>query len=411
MDSTTVRILQLDGGGTRGYTSLIFIKEFCRLMGISEKDFLSGFDIICGTSIGGIQACAYAFGLTPSDIEDFFTIDARNIFTIRDWGDYLKLSDNASTTSNRPNGLQMIKLMLNNDPFYKSISETSNYGHARLKSKLKEVFGTNTLKDLKQKVLISSYEYDTQTPVIFSNYVSPEYIGHPTIVDNLDGTNSISGFYETIVNVCMATSAAPVYLPEAVFNGRTYIDGGIYINNLSSIACSLGKQIKPFAKRTCLLSIGTGLSKIGFYTKQKEQESFSSSIITNFFNYLFSSSVINWVEIYRSLAKIKNLIEIATTGSQEAVAFANYITAKYNVNFNDTFHYYRYQPILDSSKDWSLDNTDPEFFIALKQVAIDIVQQQKNELKLFYDKWCLGLYTQPQELVFDDPIDVVQATS
>ncbi len=408
LDVNTVRILELDGGGTRGYTSLTFLKEFCKLVGVSEREFLDSFDIIVGASIGGIQACAYAYGLTPTDIEGFFINDSKNIFTIRDWGDYLTWSDDTQSTSNRPNALQMIKFMLNNDPFYKSASETSNYGHARLRSKLQEVFGNATLGDLKKKVLISSYEYPTQTPVIFSNYIADEYIGHPKIVDNLDGTTSTEGVYESIVNICMATSAAPVYFPEAKFNDKTYIDGGVYCNNLSSVALGLGKQIKPFAKRTCMLSVGTGLNKIGFYAKKQNQSTFDK-IKDNFFNSIFKFSPVNWNDTAKSLTKLKDLIEIGMTASQEAVAFGIGNVSKYGVNFNNTLHYYRYQTLLDKHKDWDLDNTNSEFLAELKSVAKNKVQADKLELKLFYDKYILG-YKSLQSSGNEDPSEPTEPT-
>ena len=66
------RVLSFDGGGMKGLFSAYFMKQFCQDAGIPGNKIYEHFDIITGTSIGGIQALGYAIGLSPDDMINFF---------------------------------------------------------------------------------------------------------------------------------------------------------------------------------------------------------------------------------------------------------------------------------------------------------------------------------------------------
>ncbi len=72
-DPNTVRILEFDGGGERGYLSNTFFNRFVQQWGIDPATLAQQFDVICGTSVGGILALAYATGRTPAELMPFFT--------------------------------------------------------------------------------------------------------------------------------------------------------------------------------------------------------------------------------------------------------------------------------------------------------------------------------------------------
>ena len=65
--SKTISILNLPGGGVRGYMEVLFLKKFCETFKIKEEDFIKHFDIITGTSIGGLIALALVQGNTLWD--------------------------------------------------------------------------------------------------------------------------------------------------------------------------------------------------------------------------------------------------------------------------------------------------------------------------------------------------------
>jgi patatin-like phospholipase/acyl hydrolase len=55
-DPNTIRVLSLDGGGMRGIFEAKFMEQFVQLWGINPNEIWKYFDVICGTSVGGLQA-------------------------------------------------------------------------------------------------------------------------------------------------------------------------------------------------------------------------------------------------------------------------------------------------------------------------------------------------------------------
>ena len=79
-DSRTIKVLALDGGGVRGIITSRLLELFCNLAGIPGNQIYQYFDIIAGTSIGGIQALGYAKGLTPTYVKQLLIDNASTIF-------------------------------------------------------------------------------------------------------------------------------------------------------------------------------------------------------------------------------------------------------------------------------------------------------------------------------------------
>lgn len=328
-DLRTVRILSLDGGGMKGYLSNRFLGKFIQTWGINPNELWKYFDVIAGTSVGGIQALGYAFGLSPDDIATFFTNDGKWIFTIRSATDLLSGSINASSPSNRPNAAQKVAILGNNDQIYRSTDEGSNYGSARLKSTLDGVFGTNTLQNVKTNVLITAYNYDNRLPLLFSN---------------IDQTG-ITGQNESAVNVALATSAAPIYLPPLNLNSNKLIDGGVFQNNPAASARALAQIIKPTATRCCILSLGAGIGETGFND---------------------ASTAPSSVPFEDTVKTLVNLIGIGITGNQEAVAKNLMLESRYTLS---NLYHYRFQPVLDSGIDTEIDNSDESFISYMDATA------------------------------------------
>jgi len=223
MDPNITRILSFDGGGTRGIAQLSFLEKLIYEINsekkITEKELLNSFDVIAGTSIGGIIALCLSFGLSIKNIKEIFTIKAKRIFTIRTLKEIFTMNINATNNSNRPNELQKLIMIARDYPFYKSKSLESNYGSSMLHKVLVDIFDNATLKDLKIPVIVPAYQNNNKV-VVFSNVDSQFYIGQNA----------------KIVDVARATSAASIYLPPYSFDGKTYIDGGIFCNNPTILA-------------------------------------------------------------------------------------------------------------------------------------------------------------------------------
>lgn len=324
MDQNTLRIFSFCGGGTKGFGSNRFMQKFLQQWGITQTDFYKYADVMCGTSIGAILACSYSFGNTPAQIESFFLNDAKRIFTIRTAADVASGSHNASTNSNRPNLAQKLALIGLDDPFYKSAFSDSNYGHNILQQTLVNNFGTSTLATLKTPIIIPAYEEDMKKFVIFSNFNDSQYF---------------IGKDETIVDVCRASSAAPIYLPAHSFRQHIYSDGGVYANDAINAAINLGLTVKPNATRIVIIDVGTGIGNLSFD---------GSSATTG---------------LEHAATRLFNLMNIAMTGSEE--------WSRYNLQYQndrlpkENIFYYKFQPKFPPDFANELDNSSAEWFQSL----------------------------------------------
>lgn len=341
-DVNTVRILEIDGGGERGYLSLKFLQKFIQQWGIQQNELSKYFDVICGTSIGGIQALAYAFGLGPNDISSFFTSTGPYIFSLT-----------SLVPSVRPNLAAKLALIATDTPFYQSSGPTAaQYGYGLLQATLTNQFGTSTLQDLQTNVLIPSYQFDTQTYVLFSNLNYPDYIGQN----------------ETIKNVALATASAPIYFPSANFNSHVYIDGGVYQNNPATLGLSLGKALKPTANRYCVFSLGTGIGEMGFDPGNPDVVDARVS------------SLVAAPMLFNSVQTIFQLFNISSTGGQESVAKSLYFESEYSLQ---QLYYYRFQPQLDPNLNTELDNTDPEILTYYEDTATTYYNSDIDNISTF----------------------------
>ncbi len=329
MDSNTVRILSIHGGGGRGYVPNRFLQKFLQQWGISGSDLWKYFDVICGTSIGGILACALAYGKSPDELETFFLEKAKKLFTTSELVD-----------STRPTTLEKLAWIITSTPFYKSSNSSSTIGHNVLQNTLVEMFGTDTLSQLKTKVVIPSFEKDLSRYVIFSNYNDPLF----------------KGYDEQIVNVARATSAAPIYLPSHSFNGHEYIDGGIYANDPAEVAINLGKIIKPNANRICVLDVGTGLGGSGF----DGNESLTSTNLV--------------------IEELFKLLNVAMLGSQEMVNFNLKLRSQRTL---EQFYYYRFQPVFPANFEQELDNSKASWFTELSNIVDSKYASDSNDISTF----------------------------
>jgi len=377
-DPYTIRIFSFCGGGSKGYGSNRFMQMFLQQWGVPQTDFWKYADVICGTSIGSILGCAYAYGLTPDQMKEFFrdTTDssgnlisegkAKRIFTIRTFTEYMlsqapvgNLGHNASENSNRPNAIQKICLMLGikdfsmltsfpssitnfvsdvvtllmdskpeepfYNPFYDSPYPDSNYGSNILHQVLVENFKQDTLANLKTRVAIPSFEKDRSRFVVFSNYNDSRFIGY----------NS------QIVDVCRASSAAPIYLPSYKFDAygegiqHEYLDGGLYANDAILAGINIGLAAKPRAKRVVIVGVGTGMGNMGFDSDTP----------------LTSTSL--------AIEELFRLINVGMTGAE---AWSDFFLEGLSKITPLPIYYYKFNPKFPSDFPNEMDNSTEDWF-------------------------------------------------
>lgn len=368
-DPNTLRILEIDGGGERGYLSNSFLKLFVDLWGVDPTTLYKQFDVICGTSVGGMMALSLAYGLSLDQINTFLTVQGPYIFTLG------VTPPNVPpplippiAPSMRPGSIAKVGLLLAGIPFYQSSGPlAAQYGYGLLKATLEAQFGTGTLQDLKTNVIIPTYRQDTSTYTLCSNLGYPDF----------------SAQNELISNVALATGSAPIYLPPLVLSNTTpgtlngtYIDGGIYQNNPASFGRTLAEMIKPTASRCCVLSIGTGLGEMGF-------DPGNPDIVDPRVQPMINQLKMNNLGLDSptdNIALLFKLFDIACTGGQESVAKSLDLESRYALT---QLYYYRFQPTLDPNLNTELDNTDPEILAYYDMVAKNVFDEDIENIAAF----------------------------
>lgn len=360
-DPNTVRVLSFDGGGMRGYISSNFMDLFVQRWGINPNQIWKYFDVITGSSIGGIAALAYSIGLNPADVSNFFTNDGPWIFTT-----------STLIPSSTPSTLSKINTIVggpfSNPTFYPST--TPGIGTMRLNSKLASVFGANTLQNALTNVVITSFEKNDVNPDFSQTTNTPVYFSNSNIVPVLSGQNNL------MIDVAMATSAAPLYFPAWNIGLDSYIDGGVTQNNPASFGLSIGKALKPSANRFCVLSIGTGLGDVGFpetstlYKAKKELLELNANPKSYGEKWQLSNkqvkslqNTMNNLGALEGANLIMYLLGAMTAGPQEISSQELSIDANYTL---DNLFYYRMQYYLQPDLDTELDISTPEILAYYK---------------------------------------------
>ncbi|WP_432098429.1 CBASS cGAMP-activated phospholipase [Streptomyces sp. WAC 04229] len=204
------QILALDGGGFRGMFSAAVLTRLEEDLGTRIVDH---FDLIAGTSTGGIIALGLGLGLSPREILTFYTGHGPRIFRDR----------------SRMRGIRhMVR---------------AKYGAEPLKAALTEVFGDRTFGESSKRLVITSYNVAADDVYLFR---TPHL---PTLKRD---------WREKAVNVALATSAAPTYLPGMPLDGARLIDGGVWANNPTMVA--LTEAVGPLSvplKAIRVFSLGT----------------------------------------------------------------------------------------------------------------------------------------------------------
>ena len=243
-----LRVLSLDGGGMRGTYTATYLDRvanaFANRRGVEALDIGAAFDLIVGTSTGGIVACALAAGIPLSEIAELYVEHGPKIFTRPlPGGVFSTISD----ISKRPQAVAQ--------------------GTEALRQALENRFGKITLGEIHAArgiaLAIPATEMGQHRAWVFKT---------PHLKDT---TNHRDDRY-TLVDVCLATTAAPIYRSMAVLDHpdnnadgyNIFVDGGLWANNpvLVGLIDALdltepGQEIQIFSLGTCPLPAGERIAK------------------------------------------------------------------------------------------------------------------------------------------------------
>lgn len=213
------RILSIDGGGIKGIFPASFLAEI-------EERYLAGgaiakhFDLITGTSTGGIIALALSIGMPARDIAKLYMEHGQAIFPNPSWG-----------MAGR--GWRFVHGLARHQ-----------YDRTALMNLLEGAFGERRYGEAGSRLCIPSCDGRHGDVYVFKTPHHPDFKKDQ---------------HELMTTVAAATAAAPTYFQPLDSGGYRFIDGGLWANNpvmvglVDALSCF---DVDPHQVR--ILSIGCG---------------------------------------------------------------------------------------------------------------------------------------------------------
>lgn len=250
MENKPFKILSIDGGGIRGVFPAMFIANLeaeMKSRGVAKWQIYQQFDLICGTSTGGIMAIALALGIPAKEIYELYLNNANKIFG-------------------------------NKRSFFGKFGHSAHNRQA-LETLVRDKFkaannGTDPrLGDCKTHVAIPIYDLME---------------GRPSVLKSKYHEAFVRDYHIPAYMAALATSAAPTYFDP--YSGsyedlkglqqsfQNKVDGGVFANNptLNGIV-EAQKAFNLSLSDLSVLSIGTGHQKFcdaGVDKKKKHRKNY-----------------------------------------------------------------------------------------------------------------------------------------
>ena len=328
--SKFTRILSIDGGGIRGIIPgqiLISLENKLKeRSGNPNARLADYFDLMAGTSTGGILTCLY---LCPNQ---------------------------DSSASTKYSATQAVDLYLKNgglifkSTLWQKITSLfgfsdEKYDETPLERLLASFLGEHQLSDLIKPCLVTAYDIENRKTTFFTQHDAIKYPAKDF----------------PLLQVARATSAAPTYfqIAKAMSEAQkdySFIDGGVFANNPTLCAYAEVRhkfESRPTAKDMLILSLGTGhVYKSYEYRKAK-----------------------NW----GAVGWIRPLLDILMSGVSETV---DYQLKQLFDSVGTSENYLRIDEPLQFA-DSGLDNASPENLQALRKEGEFCVEKYDQQLEKF----------------------------
>ena len=238
------QILSLIGGGIRGAFVTSYLKELEAKLG---RPLAESFDLIAGTSTGGIIAAGLAYGHSAAKMHDFYVRYGASIFEPRSAyqakGIYKFIFPAANWVFKKRTGGNL-------DAAFRA-----RFCPHALESSFEEGFGDKTLGDIHcTRLIMPAVNLTKGEPHVFRSTHLPKAIHDKDI---------------KIADAIIATTAAPTYFPHKQIGENAFVDGGVWAADPSMLAVAEAIRIQQFTKKLDpgaqivtndihLLSVGTG---------------------------------------------------------------------------------------------------------------------------------------------------------
>ena len=209
------RILSLDGGGVKGTFTASFLAELERMTGKRVADY---FDLITGTSTGGIIAIALGLGVGTEEILGFYERDGPAIFP---------------STGVRRRARDSVRHLLR-----------PKHSGQVLRAAIGAVLADRRFGESRVRLVITSYDAIRGSLHLFKTSHDERFK---------------QDYRLPAADVAMATAAAPTYFPAFHgTSGLTHVDGGIWANCPAMVGLVEAVGILGYRPREVdILSVGT----------------------------------------------------------------------------------------------------------------------------------------------------------
>ncbi|WP_282018440.1 patatin-like phospholipase family protein [Salegentibacter mishustinae] len=208
-----LKILSIDGGGTRGVIPATILNLIFEDTNKHPREL---FDLLAGTSTGGILCTGYSFGISTKEMLNLYLEKSSEIFYDSGWDDL-------------------------RDGFGKNLG--ADYSNKRFKKILEKIFGTKKLSDIREqnsngkaRLMVCSFDLNPVEKGSNSDE-KPKPINFRPKVFHSDFLRDQE---VSLVDLCLMTSAGPTYFPIY----KDHVDGGVSLNNpsMAALAYAINKR-------------------------------------------------------------------------------------------------------------------------------------------------------------------------
>ncbi|KAK1557151.1 hypothetical protein Q3G72_019057 [Acer saccharum] len=357
-----LRILSMDGGGMKGLATVQILKQIEKGTG---KRIHELFDLICGTSTGGMLAIALGIKLMTLDqCEEIYKNLGKLVFA-----EPFPKDNEAATWREKLDQLyksssQSFRVVVHGskhsaDQFEKLLKEmcADEDGDLLIESTVKnipKVFVVSTLVSVvpAQPFVFRNYQYPAGTPEVpisISENSGITVLGSPTTTTGAQVGYKRNAFLGSckhhIWQAIRASSAAPYYLDDFSDDGYRWQDGAIVANNPTVFAIREAQLLWPDTRIDCLVSIGCG--------------SVPTKVRKGGWRYLDTGQVL--IESACSVDRVEEVLNTLLPMLPE-------------------IHYFRFNPV-DERCDMELDETDPAIWQKLESSVEDYIQKNSEAFK------------------------------
>ena len=337
------RILSIDGGGIRGIIPAMVLNYIEKKTG---KPIASMFDLIAGTSTGGILALGLTKGNSDLSAPMYTCAELVDLYRDPERGGKI-------FTEFIPGSLDDVV-----QPKF-----TSKYRQKVLEELLKD----SKIEEAIKEVYITSYDIELRVPVFFTSNPKSE---SNNILENNDYSRTLCKGFK-MVDAAMATSAAPTFFQpyktkstETKLDSTDYalIDGGVFANNPTALARTQvisshardnnGEELQQ--DQILVVSLGTGTMRRKYEYRDAKK--------------------------WGQLKWLTPLIDVLLDGQSEAVSYQLYQLMETE---GENKNYYRFQVKLDGDDGHDrMDNTSPKNIEYLKCLGNNLITSEKSQKDL-----------------------------